>query len=452
MPSADPPFSAVEWAACLKVLEAVADDPDAAPDLERIGRLVARINRQTRRGRREASAAVRSEADRALIEATGRVRAAPRLDQPAPATLAPGEMLQARSRRCYICKERYRAVHAHYHQLCPRCADFNHAKRLQRADLMGRWALVTGGRIKIGYATALKLLRDGASVVVTTRFPTEAASRYSREPDFLTWRDRLRVEPLDFRSIPAVLAFTERLLAELPALDILINNAAQTVRRPPEYDAPARAIEGIARADLPANIRPLLGVQALRGGSSGGSPAALEPIPPPLIPWSEPIDDREANSWTARLDDVGAVEVLEVMLINATTPYLLIGQLKPLLARSPFGDRYIINVAGLDGQFNRPLKTDRHPHVNMSKAALNMITRTSASDYAQAGIFMNSVDAGWVTHEVGYSARVRQRTRGFVPPLDEQDAASRIYDPIVQGLGGHRPFGQFFKDYQPTDW
>ena len=175
-------------------------------------------------------------------------------------------------------------------------------------------------------------------------------------------------------------------------------------------------------------------------------------IPAPLDRPEEPPDWRESNSWTARLADVGPVELLEVLLVNAAAPFLLIGRLKPLLLRSRFPDRYVVNVAGLDGQFGRAFKTDRHPHVNMSKAALNMITRTSAADYARDGIYVNSVDVGWVTHEGAYSARVRMRDRGFVPPLDEVDGAARIYDPIVRGLGGERECGRFFKDYRPADW
>jgi NAD(P)-dependent dehydrogenase (short-subunit alcohol dehydrogenase family) len=182
------------------------------------------------------------------------------------------------------------------------------------------------------------------------------------------------------------------------------------------------------------------------GGASGGLIPVISGQP------DEPPDHRESNSWTARLADVGPVELLEVLLINATAPFLLIGRLKPLFLRSAFADRYIVNVAGLDGQFGRDSKTDRHPHVNMSKAALNMITRTSADDYARDGIYLNSVDVGWVTHEGAYSTRLRMRAQGFVPPLDEVDGAARIYDPIVRGLGGHPDWGRFFKDYRPTVW
>ncbi len=447
------PFGPDEWSACLKVLAALGDRPEAAPDREVVERLVARLYRKTRRGRRKATDEARARADRATVEATGRVRASSDLERPATEP-ARGGHLQARARLCYVCKDRYRAVDPYYHQLCPECARQNHAKRVQRADLTGRRALVTGGRIKIGRAVALKLLRDGAEVRVTTRFPAEAALRYAREPDFAAWEARLQIDRLDGRSMPDVVAFADRLVLDQPALDILVNNAAQTVRRPPGHFAGAEALDRLPLGGLPANIRGVLGVRAPAGlpDEVGAGSGLTSPLAPVALPVDGPPDLREANSWTARLDEVGPVELLEALLVNAAAPFLLIGRLKPLLLRSSFPDRYIINVAGLDGQFGRGFKTDRHPHVNMSKAALNMITRTSAADYARDGIFMNSVDAGWVSHEAGHSARVRLRAQGFVPPLDEVDAAARICDPIARGVGGHRPFGQFFKDFQPTGW
>jgi NAD(P)-dependent dehydrogenase (short-subunit alcohol dehydrogenase family) len=463
----EPPFGPEEWSACLKVLEVLGDRPDAAPDRERIERLVARLYRKTRGLRRKAGAETRRQEDRDLVERTGRVRAAsgpePLSDRADEASGA--GRLKAKSRRCYICNSRYREVHQHYHLLCPPCALFNAEKRRQRADLSGRRAIVTGGRIKIGYQAALKLLRDGAEVLVTTRFPRDAASRYAEEPDFDTWAGRLQIEGLDFRFLPAVVAFADGLLSGRAGLDILINNAAQTVRRTPDYFADAEALERMGVEALPANLRPLLGVEHLPERSPGSEPLGLSgwvgtkgagdsagPIPALIGRREEPPDHREQNSWTTRLAEVGPVELLEVLLINATAPFVLIGRLKPLLLRSPFPDRYVVNVAGLDGQFGRAFKTDRHPHVNMSKAALNMITRTSAADYARDGIYMNSVDAGWITHEGAHSSRVRMRARGFVPPLDEIDGAARIYDPIVRGLDGHREFGQFYKDYTPTGW
>jgi NAD(P)-dependent dehydrogenase (short-subunit alcohol dehydrogenase family) len=141
-----------------------------------------------------------------------------------------------------------------------------------------------------------------------------------------------------------------------------------------------------------------------------------------------------------------------VFFVNTIGPYLLNSVLKPLLARSKLMPRFIVNVSAMEGQFARFEKTARHPHTNMAKAALNMMTRTSAQEFQEAGIYMNSVDTGWITDENPYPKRARMRKSGFVPPLDEIDGASRIYDPIVRGIRGELLSGFFSKDYAPTPW
>ena len=312
---------------------------------------------------------------------------------------------------------------------------------------------MTGGRIKIGYHTALKLLRDGAHVAVTTRFPRDAARRYSLEADFDSWSDRLTIHQVDFRDVSGVIRFVHDLHQQLPALDILVNNAAQSVKRSAEYYA--QLVEGESQLTLPANSQRLLCVHGVPASSKPlmlSVPAGQSDLPPDGgDSHREVIDFREHNSWTYKLEDVQPLEFLEVFLVNSNAPALLTAGLKTLLQRSPFPDRYIINVTGADGLFART-KSVRHPHVNMSKAALNMLTRTSAADYVHDGIYMNSVDAGWITHEGAFSTRARMRDEGFAPPLDEIDGAARIYDPIVQGLAGSLQSGQLFRDYRSANW
>ncbi|HEX5819701.1 MAG TPA: oxidoreductase, partial [Gemmatimonadales bacterium] len=92
---------------------------------------------------------------------------------------------------CYVCKQDYSTIHHFYDQLCPSCSDLNFRKRTELADLRGRVALLTGGRVKIGYQAGLKLLRAGAHLLVTTRFPRDSARRYAAEPDFEEWGHRL---------------------------------------------------------------------------------------------------------------------------------------------------------------------------------------------------------------------------------------------------------------------
>src|SRR6202042_3629654 len=126
-------------------------------------------------------------------------------------------------------------IHPFYDQLCPACADFNFGKRAETADLSGRVALLTGGRVKIGYQAGIKLLRAGAHLIVTTRFPRDSAARYAREEDFADWSDRLEIFGLDLRHTPSGEAFCSHLLATHDRLDFIINNACQTVRRPAAF-------------------------------------------------------------------------------------------------------------------------------------------------------------------------------------------------------------------------
>ncbi len=388
-------------------------------------------------------------------------------------------------RSCYVCKVRCTRMHTWYDQMCSECGDFNFAKRSQTSDLRGRVALISGARVKIGYQAAILLLRAGARVIVSTRFPRDAALRYAREKDFGDFKDRLQIYGLDLRHTPSVEAFAEVINRTEQRLDFVLHNACQTVRRPsgfyghlmegelgplrrlPEPAARLLSDYETMRADAARQLgqgdgRGLraIGLEAASALSQVALTAEDHQTGAELFPLGkldadlQQVDRRDINSWRLPLAEVGTVELLEVQLVNAIAPFLLNARLKPLMLKERTFDKHIVNVSAMEGQFYRRFKTDKHPHTNMAKAALNMMTRTSAADYVKDGIFMNSVDTGWVTDEDPLHIAERKTAEcGFHPPLDIVDGAARIVDPIFDGINtGRHLWGQFLKDYRPTAW
>jgi NAD(P)-dependent dehydrogenase (short-subunit alcohol dehydrogenase family) len=390
-------------------------------------------------------------------------------------------------RNCYVCKKDFRELHFFYDSMCPACADLNYRKREQTADLRGRVAIISGARLKIGYQAAIMLLRAGAKVIVTTRFPRDAAARYAAESDAGDWAHRLEIHGLDLRHTPSVEAFCRHMLATQERLDFIVNNACQTVRRPPGFYGHLVDAENKDVDLLPERARSFVasyetlrsgGGEALTTGTGENliaqaiglrDPTALSQVAlldedrersPHIFPTGQldqdlqQVDLRSINSWRLPLAQVSSVELLEVQLVNAVAPFVLNARLKALMLRQPGQDRHIVNVSAMEGQFYRSYKTDKHPHTNMAKAALNMMTRTSAVDYIKDGIHMNSVDTGWVSDEDPVEIASRKtRDHGFHPPLDIVDGAARIVDPIFSGFNsGKHVWGLFLKDYGPTPW
>jgi NAD(P)-dependent dehydrogenase (short-subunit alcohol dehydrogenase family) len=384
---------------------------------------------------------------------------------------------------CYVCKQPFTCPHFFYRYLCLACGDLNYRKRAISVDLTGRIALVTGARVKIGYATALRLLRAGARVIVTTRFPHDAARRYCGEPDFADWQDRLEIYGLDFRYLPILERFVAHLSVHYPALDILINNAAQTVRRPLDYYAHLLPAELVPLADLPPAEQvlvhqshavlpptPFIATGELTTfvpmhlsnrpsatllhdyGSAAISPhAATFPVGQ-YDEHQQQLDLRPRNSWTLPFNEIDLTEFLEVQVINVTAPFLLVSHLHPLLLRSTFASRFVINVSAIEGQFANA-KAGKHVHTNMAKASLNMLTHTAAAELVRDQILMNSVDPGWISQQAPLTDTERWEKIQQRLPLDLVDAAARICEPIFRAVAtGEAVYGQFFKDYQPTSW
>ena len=470
---------------CLQVLADIEALPPEHPDAVAVRRATAGVFKAVKKARRTARRDAVSAADRAVIAATatgapGRIddetAGLPLVSTAAGATA--GTLL--RSRACYICKNHHTVVDAFYHQLCPDCAALNRAKRDARTDLSGRSALLTGGRAKIGMYIALRLLRDGAHTTITTRFPNDAVRRFAAMDDSADWLHRLRIVGIDLRDPAQVVALADTVAARGP-LDILINNAAQTVRRSPgSYSAlveaertPPPALVDVITFDHVSDAHPaalagsLAEHQTPHAVTSAGSSTPVTELAllarsasPDRIAAGTAIDaggllpdTASVNSWTQRVHEVDAMELLEVQLCNQTAPFILVSRLRPAMAASPARRKYVVNVSAMEGQFSRAYKGPGHPHTNMAKAALNMLTRTSAGEmFEQDGILMTAVDTGWITDERPHPTKLRLADEGFHAPLDLVDGAARVYDPIVRGEAGEDLRGCFLKDYAPANW
>ncbi|WP_226358282.1 SDR family NAD(P)-dependent oxidoreductase [Pseudonocardia sp. ICBG601] len=464
-----------ELATALKVLAQVDELPPEHPDAVVVRRATAGIWKSVRLRRRAEKRQAEKSSDEAVTAATA-TGAAGRIDDETAGiplvSTTPGATAGTlhRARGCYVCKTRYTVVDAFYHQLCQDCAAAHRAHREARTDLTGRRALLTGGRAKIGMYIALRLLRDGAHLTITTRFPRDAARRFAALPDSAQWLHRLRVIGVDLRDPAQVVAVADEVAAAGP-LDILVNNAAQTVRRSPgSYSA----LEAAEQEELPAGELPEIvsftsasrehPVLLAGAGPGGRDLAALATTARSASP--ERMADGTAvdaggllpdtaavNSWVDHVQHVDPLELLEVQLCNQTAPFVLVSRLRPAMAASSARNKYVVNVSAMEGVFGRGYKGPGHPHTNMAKAALNMLTRTSAGEmFATDRILMTAVDTGWITDERPHPMKLRLAEEGFHAPLDLADGAARVYHPIVAGEAGEDLHGVFLKNYRVSSW
>lgn len=523
---AETAIDAEDMATTLRVIGMLHELPAGHPDIETVKRAAGTMYKRVRKARRaEARAAelgpLREQDAKVLAStATGSPLRIDDETKGIPLTSnvigeVAGELNTPRG--CYICHAKYTTVDAFYHWLCPNCAAMSHAKRHQRVDLRAKRALLTGGRAKIGMYIALMLLRDGAHLTITTRFPRDAARRFAELADSPEWIDRLKIVGIDLRDPTQVIALADEVAADGP-LDILINNAAQTVRRSPGAYSNLTAGEDlplprdvklpqIVQFDRisdahPANLAGTLAAYQHTHATDEAEPqpdAGRDVHAPGVTPAAGPLNPSDAldpsrsaaamtslalsagqasleahqagtavdaggllpdvvdtNSWKQKVEEVDPLELLEVQLCNSTAPFLLVSRLRPAMrAAVAQGARraYVVNVSAMEGQFSRRYKGPGHPHTNMAKAALNMMTRTSAGEmFATDKILMTAVDTGWITDERPHHEKLRIAEEGWHAPLDLVDGAARVYDPIVMGENGIDQYGVFLKDFAEHPW
>ncbi|MFC7486865.1 SDR family NAD(P)-dependent oxidoreductase [Knoellia sp. CPCC 206453] len=490
-----------DLATLLRVLDELPRLDGDHPDIQVVKRATGRMYKQVRKARRREAKQPQIDHDEAILAQTA-TGSPMRIDDetkgvllevPAVGTTV-GELIEPRG--CYICKDDYTLVDAFYHWLCPPCAAKSHLKRVQRADLTGKRALLTGGRAKIGMYIALMLLRDGAHLTITTRFPHDAARRFAAQKDSHEWIDRLKVVGIDLRDPTQVVALADE-VAAAGSLDILINNAAQTVRRSPgsyshlvdgeqvplesnvrypelvTFDRiseahPANLLgtltgqkvahhEGESEEDAARSLAQRTAASMTEMALTAGHASLEAHLAGTAVDAGGLLPDTQRNnSWTQVVDEVDPLELLEVQLCNSTAPFILISRLRPSMrAAVQAGARraYVVNVSAMEGQFSRKYKGPGHPHTNMAKAALNMLTRTSSGEMFQTDrILMTAVDTGWITDERPHHEKLRIAAEGWHAPLDLVDGAARVYDPIVRGEAGEDVFGCFVKDFEPSPW
>jgi len=450
-------FTEEEWRNCLKVLNSLKDNPTDNPDNLTFKTLISKIKKNARTKNRKENYLRKKEADRAILNSTEISKKA--LDNRTNYQANQQEEIHTFTelniaKNCYSCNKSYQKAHFFYNRLCPECAIENYKRRFDTINLSGRKVILTGGRVKVGYAAALKFLRAGAELVVTTRFPAIAYSNYKKEKDFEEWKGRLFCYGLDLRDLREVERFVEFYKRKYETLDILVNNAAQTIKYPPNYYLPIVAREnnllkqGIKNNKLIANS---VGIEndVKFLNSTNISYGKLE-----MNRFNQPKDKRDKTSWNSTLTEIPLTELLEVNLINQISPYLLIKSLYSCFLASKFNERFIINVSSSEGQFSYTGKTMFHPHTNMTKAALNMMTLTSAKDFANSNIYMNSVDVGWISTGATENLRQKQFEEGYIPPLDPVDGGARILQPIIDVLSGEMKMytGKLLKNYRITEW
>jgi NAD(P)-dependent dehydrogenase (short-subunit alcohol dehydrogenase family) len=361
-----------------------------------------------------------------------------------------------KSRICYICRFRITQAHRLYPSLCHPCGEFCMSSSAislpSNLDLHSKTAVVTGGRVNLGFHTALRLLRCGARVIVSTRYPCDALERYRNEHDAEQWISRLRIMGADFRTAKDVFALVKAILGCLhewgtSKLDILINNAAQTLTDSIEREERQIQREWLLMSADSGEDRLVQDndtdyTPRLRGGQSDRLLIENNNVPNP----------ERQSSWVQRMSEIPYEDIISAHSVNTFVPFILIRELMPYMRRdseaSPIDDAspkkpsaYIVNVTSREGlPERRQAKNGQHVHTNMSKAALNMLTETEAGKAWKEGrVALNAVDPGYMSAPPEWMRMIGRE--GEETPLNWEDGVGRVLWVVAKGKRRTLPFG-----------
>lgn len=463
-------FTQEEWEHCIKVLNELKKDPFQNPDNPLLSGLITKIYKTAKKSKskelyrvhrnlkandpKEIFDTPKAEDIKAVKNTMISKNALENITLYADDDKKNGSSYKTlnKAKGCYCCNVKFNKLHFFYNRLCPSCAEANYEQRFKTLDLKNRNVILTGGRVKVGYATALKLLRAEANVMLTTRFPASALDNFKKETDYNLWKHKLTIYGLDLRNLKAVERFIAYYKSKYNTLDILINNAAQTIKYDDNYYLPIvekekqLVLQYTNKKRLIPNETPVIEDVKLLANTSQNNHFEMNRF-------GQPIDVRTKTSWNSTLEEVSMYELLEVNLINQISPYFMIKEFTPLFKNSSFNKRFIINVTSSEGIFSYSKKTIFHPHTNMTKAALNMLTKTSGADYEKEAIYMYAVDVGWISTGAKEVLRKKQFEEGYIPPLDSVDGAARIMHPIIEAINGNTILvGTLLKNYEINPW
>lgn len=311
-------FTTTEWENCLKVLMALKDTPFDNPDNEKFGALITKIHKNAKKSNRNDSYNQKRQSDiETNLSATLAQYAINGQSMFWDETLIDNHKFTKLNlpKNCYCCNQMYELAHSFYTRLCPTCATENYEKRFQNIDLKGRNVILTGGRVKVGFATALRLLRNGANVVLTTRFPALALEQLQNEKDYDQWKDRLIIYGLDLRSLSAISEFIQFYKSKFNCLDILINNAAQTIKYPDVYYLPLLKQEEKLVKLFASNPRLIVNKTLISYEIKYLEYNKNESTEIELNRFGQPVDNRDKTSWNSTLEEITMHELIEVNLI-----------------------------------------------------------------------------------------------------------------------------------------